>query len=219
MTHWNGFSEMRRSNNCFQRVFGAMAVLQESRPLCDFTRLLEMFDPEVRGIQTRLTMLQTPGTFDERIVPPASERFRISFIEFMMNRERDADKTGAFATGSHYRTTHHPSLRPKFLIISYDNSFRRRFVVGICLDDIHGFIINSPPFFFVLPINTNEPIKVWVLAFLWLNYWLHKVSSNLFNRTFISRPFCDFYLSSYSSSFSRSRFASFERGTRTYNPQ
>ena len=78
----------------------------------------------------------------------------------------------------------------------------------------------QPPFFFsVLPINTNEPIKVWVLAFLWLNYWLHNVSSNLFNRTFISRPFCDFYLSSYSSSFSRSRFASFERGTRTYNPQ
>ena len=42
--------------------------------------------------------------------------------------------------------------------ISYDNNFRRRFVVGICLDDIHGFIINNP-FLVILPINTNACSK------------------------------------------------------------
>ena len=40
---------------------------------------------------------------------------------------------------------------------------------------------------------------------------------DLLNRTVISRPFCDFYFSSYSSSVSRSRFAPFERSTSTYN--
>ena len=56
------------------------------------------------------------------------------------------------------------------------------------------------------------------IGILMVELLLHKVSSNLFNRTFISRPLCGFYFSSYSSSFSRSRFASFERSTSTYNP-
>ena len=74
----------------FKRVFGAMTVLQESLPLHDFARLLEMSHKQVKSVQSRLTALQTRGTFDEQIVPPASERFHSSFIEFTMNLEAEA---------------------------------------------------------------------------------------------------------------------------------
>ena len=68
----------------FERVFGAMIVLREPLHLHDFSRLLGMSHNQVRGIQSRLTALQTRGIFDEQIVPPASERFHSSFIEFTM---------------------------------------------------------------------------------------------------------------------------------------
>ena len=74
----------------FKRVFGAMTVLRESLPLHDFARLLGMSHNQVRGVQSRLTALQTRGAFDEQIVPPASERFHSSFIEFTMKREAEA---------------------------------------------------------------------------------------------------------------------------------
>ena len=74
----------------FKRVFGAMTILRESLPLHDFARLLGMSPNQVRGAQSRLTALQTRGTFDEQIVPPASERFHSSFIEFTMNQEAEA---------------------------------------------------------------------------------------------------------------------------------
>ena len=77
----------------FKRVFGAMTVLRESLALHDFARLLGMSHNQVRGVQSRLTALQTRGTFDEQIVPPASERFHSSFIEFTMNREAEADNS------------------------------------------------------------------------------------------------------------------------------
>ena len=74
----------------FNRVFGAMTVLQGSLPLHDFARLLGMSHNQVRGVQTRLTALQTRGIFDEQIVPPVSERFHSSFIEFTMNQDAEA---------------------------------------------------------------------------------------------------------------------------------
>ena len=79
-----------KEQQLFKRVFGAMTVLRESLPLHDFARLLGMSHNQVRGVQYRLTALQTRGTFDEQIVPPASERFHSSFIEFTMNREAEA---------------------------------------------------------------------------------------------------------------------------------
>ena len=77
----------------FKRVFGAMTILRESLSLHDFARLLGMSRNQVRGVQSRLTALQTRGTFDEQIVPPASERFHSSFIEFTMNRETEASNS------------------------------------------------------------------------------------------------------------------------------
>ena len=74
----------------FKRVFGAMTVLRESLPLHDFARLLGISHNQVRGVQSRLTALQTRGTFNEQIVPPASEWFHSSFIEFTMNLEAEA---------------------------------------------------------------------------------------------------------------------------------
>ena len=79
-----------KEQQLFKRVFGAMTVLRESLPLHDFARLLGMSHNQVRGVQSRLTALQTRGTFDEQIVPPASEWFHSSFIEFTMNWEADA---------------------------------------------------------------------------------------------------------------------------------
>ena len=79
-----------KERQLFKQVFGAMTVLRESLPLDDFARLLGMSHNQVRGVQSRLTALQTRGTFDEQIVPPASERFHSSFIEFTMDREADA---------------------------------------------------------------------------------------------------------------------------------
>ena len=74
----------------FKRVFGAMTVLRESLPLHDFARLLRMSHNQVRGVQSQLAALQTHGIFDEQIIPPASERFHSSFIEFTMNQEAEA---------------------------------------------------------------------------------------------------------------------------------
>ena len=74
----------------FTRVFGAMTFLRESLPLHDFAHLLGMSHNQVKGVQSRLTALQTRGAFDENIVPPASERFHSSFIEFTMYREAEA---------------------------------------------------------------------------------------------------------------------------------
>ena len=79
-----------KEQELLKRVFGAMTVLRESLPLHDFARLLGMSLNQVGGVQSRLTALQTPGTFDEQIVPPASERFHSSFIEFTMNQEVEA---------------------------------------------------------------------------------------------------------------------------------
>ena len=79
-----------KEQQLFMRVFGAMTVLRESLPLHDFARLLGMSHNQVRGVQSRLTALQTRGIFDEKVVPPASERFHSSFIEFTMNREAEA---------------------------------------------------------------------------------------------------------------------------------
>ena len=77
----------------FKRVFGAMTVLRESLSLHDFARLLGISHNQIRGVQSRLTALQTRGAFDEQIVPPASERFHSSFIEFTMNREAEASNS------------------------------------------------------------------------------------------------------------------------------
>ena len=74
----------------FKRVFGATTVLRESLPLHDFARLLGLSHNQVRGVQSRLTALQTRGAFDEQIIPPASEWFHSSFIEFTMNHEAEA---------------------------------------------------------------------------------------------------------------------------------
>lgn len=82
-----------KEQQLFKRVFGAMTVLRESLPLHDFARLLGMSHNQVRGVQSRLTALQTRGTFDEQIVPPASEWFHSSFIEFTINREAEAGNT------------------------------------------------------------------------------------------------------------------------------
>ena len=79
-----------KEQELLKRVFGAMTVLRESLPLHDFARLLGMSLNQVGGVQSRLTALQTPGTFDEQIVPPASEWFHSSFIEFTMKREVEA---------------------------------------------------------------------------------------------------------------------------------
>ena len=70
-----------------------MTVLRESLPLHDFARLLGISHNQVRGVQSRLTALQTRGLFDEQIVPPASERFHSSFIEFTMNREAETSNS------------------------------------------------------------------------------------------------------------------------------
>ena len=79
-----------KEQQLFKQVFGAITVLRESLPLHDFARLLGMSHNQVRGVQSRLTALQTRGTFDEQTVPPASERFHSSFIEFTMNSEAEA---------------------------------------------------------------------------------------------------------------------------------
>ena len=76
-----------KERQLFTRVFRAMTVLREPLPLHDFARLLGISHNQVRGVQSRLIALQTRGAFDEQIVPPASERFHSSFIEFAMNRE------------------------------------------------------------------------------------------------------------------------------------
>ena len=82
----------------FKRVFGAITVLRESLPLHDFARLLRVSQKQIKGVQSRLTALQTKGAFDDNddseqpeIVPPASERFHASFIEFTMNQEGETD--------------------------------------------------------------------------------------------------------------------------------
>ena len=79
-----------KEQQLFQQVFGAMIVLRESLPLNGFARLIGLSHNQVRGVQSRLTALQTGGIFDEQIVPPASERFHSSFIEFTMNHEAEA---------------------------------------------------------------------------------------------------------------------------------
>jgi tetratricopeptide (TPR) repeat protein len=89
----NRLFQTDKEQKLFQRVFGAMTVLQESLPLPDFARLLGMSDNEVKGVQTRCRALQTRGTFDERTVPPASERFHSSFMEFTMNRKAEPGNT------------------------------------------------------------------------------------------------------------------------------
>ena len=76
-----------KERQLFKRVFGAMTVLQEPLPLHDSARFIGMSLNQVRGVQSRLTALQTRGTYDEQIVPPAFERFHSSFIEFTLNRE------------------------------------------------------------------------------------------------------------------------------------
>ena len=79
-----------KERRLFKQVFGAMTVLRELLPLHDFARLIGMSHNQVKGVESRLTALQTWGTFDEQIVPPASERFHSSFIEFTMNEEAEA---------------------------------------------------------------------------------------------------------------------------------
>jgi tetratricopeptide (TPR) repeat protein len=82
-----------RERGLFRRVFGAMTVLQGSLPLPDFARLLGMSDDQVIGVQSRLTALQTRGTFDEYTVTPASQRFHSSFLEFTVDRGTEASDT------------------------------------------------------------------------------------------------------------------------------
>jgi tetratricopeptide (TPR) repeat protein len=81
-----------KEQQLFQRVFGAMTVLREPLPLRDFARLLGMYVTvdQIMEVQSRLTALQTRGTFDKDIVPPASQCFHSSFLEFTMDREIDA---------------------------------------------------------------------------------------------------------------------------------
>ena len=49
-----------------------------------------MYDDQVVAVQSRLTALQTRGRYDEQTVPPASQRFHSSLIEFTMNRPGEA---------------------------------------------------------------------------------------------------------------------------------
>ena len=79
-----------KEQKLFRRVFGAMTVLQESLPLHDFALLLGMSDDQVGGVQSQLTALQMRGTFHESTVPPASQRFHSSFVEFTMNQKAEA---------------------------------------------------------------------------------------------------------------------------------
>ena len=80
-----------KEQQLFRRVFGAMTVLREPLPLRDFARLLGVYVTvdQIMEVQSRLTALQTRGTFDEDIVPPASQCFHSSFLEFTMDREID----------------------------------------------------------------------------------------------------------------------------------
>jgi hypothetical protein len=84
-----------KEQQLFKRVFGAMTVLRESLPLHDFARLLGMPHNQVGGFQSPLTALQTRGTLDGQIVPPASEWFHSSFIEFTMNREAEPEASNS----------------------------------------------------------------------------------------------------------------------------
>ena len=85
-----------KERQLFKQVFGAMTVLRESLPLHDFARLLGLSHNQVKGIQSRLTALQTRGAFDEQIIPPASEWFHSSFIESTVNREAEAGNPSFF---------------------------------------------------------------------------------------------------------------------------
>ena len=72
------------------RVIGDFTTALTKVFACDFPAKFRMSHNRVRGVQSRLTALQTRGIFDEQIVPPASERFHSSFIEFTINQEAEA---------------------------------------------------------------------------------------------------------------------------------
>ena len=137
----------------FQRVFGAMTVLQESLPLPDFACLLEMSEDQVKGVQTRLTALQTRGTYDEHTVPPASERFHSSLVEFTMNREAEAGK----------RLIHYP-INPQMAhesiaegCLDFLNRFLLSFRGSTCIhSDLRGLELYAVKFFPLHVANSND---------------------------------------------------------------
>ena len=79
-----------RDQKLFRQVFGAMTILRESLSLHDFARLLGISHYQVKGVQSKLTALQTRGTHDEHTIPAASQCFHSSFVEFTMKEESEA---------------------------------------------------------------------------------------------------------------------------------
>ena len=70
----------------FQEVFSAMADLKESESLPDFARRLDFPDETIIEVQNLLATLRIRGTLDQSFVPPLSECFHRSFLEFMKTR-------------------------------------------------------------------------------------------------------------------------------------
>src|ERR1700679_155004 len=140
----------------FKRVFGAITVLRESLPLHDFARLLRMSNKQVKGVQSRLTALQTRGTFDEKIVPPASERFHSSFIEFITNhRELQTDNLNLSIQCLIDPQMAHQSMAEGCL--SFLNDFLSSFRGRECgFSDLRGLELYAVQFWPLHTANSND---------------------------------------------------------------
>ena len=137
----------------FKRVFGVIIVLRESLPLHDFARLLGMSHKQVKSVQSRLTSLQTRGTFDEQIVHPASERFHSSFIEFTMNQEAEVGNPSTpYLIDSQMA---HQSMAEG--CSSFLNDFLSSFRGRECRhSDLHGLELYTVKFWLLHMANSND---------------------------------------------------------------
>ena len=144
-----------KERQLFKRVFGAMTVLRESLLLHDFARLIGMSHNQVRGVQSRLTALQTRGTIDEQIVPPASERFHSSFIEFTMNREAEGGDPLLIIPCLIDPQMAHQSMAEGCL--SFLNNFLSSFRGRECRhSDLHGLELYTVKFWPLHVANSND---------------------------------------------------------------
>jgi tetratricopeptide (TPR) repeat protein len=142
-----------KDQKLFRQVFGAMTVLQESLSSCDFARLLGISHYQVKGVRSKLTALQTRGTFDEHTVPAASQGFHSSFVEFTMNEETEAANT-SIPYLINARTVHESVAEGCLMFL---NDFLSSFRGSKCsYSDLRGLELYAVKFWPLHVANSND---------------------------------------------------------------
>jgi tetratricopeptide (TPR) repeat protein len=85
-----------------RKFLAATVVLREALPIGDFAHLSGIPGPAAEEIHQRLAALQTQGDPQTNLIPPATQRFHTSFVEFITTESDDQTFPAINTTEAHY---------------------------------------------------------------------------------------------------------------------